>query len=326
MKLKNLVLRSGLVLLGTSFQIFCTFGSVGNKNEEDLIILQNLLQLIRNTRSSLSTKLVLFGDQVDSNPERFTVTSGGTTTYSVQVESDSYVHWENGLYRFNPNQVVSGVFNVEGSNGASNIESPLGFSSNMNSSQNLTDPSFTHTPFTVPLDLPTTDPYAASYSFLNPGSEIIVKPSNIVNDFGFAHLSTSTKNASDAPLGVVSLVTLSWEEIYIHLTVDTVTPSAAKDIKILLRQGIQTIRPKCKIENKLGRTTPVEIGFRYRNLFLDRTDLGTNNDLLNKIYAGTSPINVSFVSLNPLYEGILKNIASEDSTFYLPGCFPGVEK
>lgn len=276
-----------------NFVFSCTFGSIGDANKENLTILQNLLVLTRDIRTPLNSQLQFFGDEIDAIPERFVLRSGNQN-YQIELLGESFVTWGSGNYRINP---------------ASTILSPRSVETK------------THTPFTVPLDLPVSDPYAVSYSFLRSGTEQLKKDTIVSTQTGFTHLSTSTRITLDSPIGNVSLVTISWEELVLRFSIVGLN---TKDVKLILRPGIQTIRPKCRIEINQGKSVPVAIAFQYGNLFRDRSDSGSNNGILANIDSiSGSEIIISSVSQVGLYETIRKNLLQEDLSFFLPRCIPG---
>lgn len=293
----------------------CTFGSIGDSNEEKLIILQNLLELNRNRRTNLATELQLYGDTVDSLPERFQINSNNFT-YTVRLLSDSEIRWESGSLRINPNQgILPGL-------GERNVQVD-----NSQENSNSVSISKTHTPFTVPLDLPSTDPYAQNYNFIPGGIESLVKSELISTDFGPSHKSSLIQNIPNAPLGVVSAANLSWEEIYLHFEFygGSILQASPKDIKIFFRPGSQALRPKCKIEAKEGRSLPIPIAFQYGKVLNNRTENGVTENFLNTLELdASSNFIINFASSTTRYNHVLKNLNQEDLVFIFPGCFPGV--
>ncbi len=297
----------------------CTFGSIGDRNEEKLIILQNLLELNRNRRTGLSSELQFYGDTVDSLPERFTVNSN-SFAYTVRLLGDSEVRWESGAFRINPTAGPIPGLNQR------NLEHD-----NLDSESFPSSGTKTHTPFTVPLDLPSSDPYAQNYNFLPSGIESLVKTVLISTDFGPSHKSNLIQNIPNAPLGVVSAANLSWEEIYLHFEffggggAGTIAAGSPKDIKIFFRPGSQALRPKCKIEVKDGRSIPIPIAFQYGRVLNNRTENGvTENFLFNLASSADTNFIINFATSPSRYNFLLKNLNQEDLVFIFPGCFPGV--
>lgn len=307
------------IILSMFFCTQCTFGSIGDRNEEKLIILQNLLELNRNRRTILASEFQFYGDTVDNLPERFVVNSN-SFSYTVRLLNDSEVRWDSGAFRINPN---SGL--IPGLNERNLEESSLNDDSLPSSGTK------THTPFTVPLDLPSSDPYAQNYNFLASGIESLVKSELVNTDFGPSHKSNQTQSISNAPLGVISAANLSWEEIYLHFEffggggAGTVAAGSPKDIKIFFRPGSQTLRPKCKIEVKEGRSVPIPIALQYGRVLNNRTENNvTENFLFNLASSPDTNFIINFASSPSRYNFLLKNLNQEDLVFIFPGCFPGV--
>ncbi|TGM35796.1 hypothetical protein [Leptospira biflexa] len=280
----------------------CTFGSVGNSEEEQLVILQNLIFFNNNQTIAVGTNLRSYDDQADDNINQFSLTSD-VNTYNITVQSDSYIHWETGTYRINPPNQVLGVSTT--------------------GSERSTAVAKTHTPFTVPLDLPADDLYGKSYPFLATSVVSNITQFNSTMETGASFLYPNTRSAS-LPLGVVAIANVSWEEIYIRMDV-TRAPNT-KTVTILLPQGNKRITPKCKIPIKNGRSGNIEILVSLSSLFQDRTVSGTPIRFLDQLPIGTDPVVISKVSNVNLYNILQQNLQAEDITFSFPGCFPGVER
>ncbi|TGN19800.1 hypothetical protein [Leptospira idonii] len=287
----------------------CTFGSVGDSNSEKLILLQNLLSLRNGMKYSFNTNLQGYDDQADDDLTSFSYTTGGNT-YGISLKAESYVQWETGIYRINPPDRLFGILSERSTDA-------------VDSSQTFTGK--THTPYTVPLDLPSDDLYGKSYSFLNPGKNVNFLQNNSVNETGAAYSFTSTKQIPDAPGGVVSLAGISWEEMYLSATI---TQGANTwTVQILTGQGNLSLRPKCKLKTE-GRTKPVSIGLQYSNLFRDYIESGSTISFLQRLasLSTASTIVVTSVSNTNLYTPLIKNLNTEDLVLSFPGCIPGVER
>ncbi|TGK89380.1 hypothetical protein EHQ23_03055 [Leptospira bourretii] len=278
----------------------CTFGSVGDSNKEKETILQNLIFFNNNQTVAVGTNLRSYDDQADDNLNQFSLTSPTPTTYNITIQSSSYITWETGTYRINPPNQVLGV-STSGSEKSSNATAK------------------THTPYTVPLDLPADDLYGKSYPFLTAGTISNITAYNSTMETGASFLFPNTR-ISSMPLGVVAVANVSWEEIYIRMTV------GAKDVTILFSQGNKSITPKCKIPIKLGRSGNIEILFSLSSLFQDRTVSGTPVRFLEQLSLVAGPVIISKVSNVTLYNILLQNLQAEDIVFSFPGCFPGVER
>ncbi|WP_238837653.1 hypothetical protein [Leptospira mtsangambouensis] len=277
----------------------CTFGSVGDSNKEKETILQNLIFFNNNQTVAVGTNLRSYDDQADDNLNQFSLTSNAVG-YNITIQSSTYTNWETGTYRINPPNQVLGV-STSGSEKSSNATAK------------------THTPYTVPLDLPADDLYGKSYPFLTAGTISNITAYNSTMETGASFLFPNTR-ISSMPLGVVAVANVSWEEIYIRMTV------GAKDVTILLSQGNKSITPKCKIPIKLGRSGNIEVLFSLSSLFQDRTVSGTPVRFLEQLSLVAGPVIISKVSNVTLYNILQQNLQAEDIVFSFPGCFPGVER
>ncbi len=281
----------------------CTFGSVGDSNLEKVTILQNLLTIRNNSTVQLRSDLHFFDNQLDDSLATYSIITGGST-YEINTSSESYVQWETGTYRFNPPDRIFGVLSQR------EVEVK------------------THTPFTLPLDLPTTDPFGRSYSFLNGVREVNFTQNTSSIDTGSTFRSTATKTIFDAPTGVISLATLTWENIYLRATITKIgTPNTVKTIKLLLGQGSATLRPKCKLSVNGSRQRAIEIGFQHSNLLRDLVERGVSVSFLQTAFnLSDSEIIITSISNTDLYSIVERNLKVEDLVINFPGCFPGVEK
>ncbi|MCW7507005.1 hypothetical protein ND816_04115 [Leptospira levettii] len=293
--------RSVLILcIGLITQ--CTFGSVGNREEEKLVILQNLIFFNNNQTIPIGTNLRSYDDQSDDNLNQFSLSSNGNT-YNISVQSSTYINWEMGTYRINPPNQVLGVSTT--------------------SSERSTAVAKTHTPYTIPLDLPADDFYGKTYPFLNASTVSNITQFNSTMETGASFLFPNTK-VTNMPLGVVAIANVSWEEIYIRMDI---TGGTTKSVTILLPQGSKTITPKCKIPIKNGRSGNIEILFSLSSLFQDRTVSGTPIRFLETLSGkAENPVVISKVSNVDLYNILQQNLQAEDIVFSFPGCFPGVER
>lgn len=290
-----------LILIVPFLFSHCTFGSVGDSNKDKLTILQNLIFFNNNQTIAVGTNLRSYDDQADDNLSQFSLTSAGPTTYNITIQSSSYIQWETGTYRINPPNQTLGV-------------------SATASEKSSTATVKTHTPYTVPLDLPADDLYGKTYSFLSASTVSNITQFNSTMETGASFLYPNTR-VSNMPLGVVAVANVSWEEVYIRMDV------GGNDITILLPQGNKSITPKCKIPVKNGRSGNIEILMSLSSLFKDRTVSGTPVRFLQQLsllLPGT--VVISKVSNVPLYNILQQNLQAEDIVFSFPGCFPGVER
>ncbi|MCW7460716.1 hypothetical protein [Leptospira limi] len=283
----------------------CTFGSVGNREEEKLVILQNLIFFNNNQTIPIGTYLRSYDDQADDNINQFSLTSPSPTSYNISILSSTYINWETGTYRINPPNQILGVSTT--------------------SSERSTAVAKTHTPYTIPLDLPADDLYGKSYAFLSAGTVSNITQFNSTMETGASFLFPNTK-VTNMPLGVVAIANVSWEEILLSLTVDTIPSSVSKSFTILLPQGNKSITPKCKIPIKVGRSSNIEILFSLSGMLSDRTANLVTTRFINDLYALPNGSVISKVSNVSLYNILQQNLQAEDIVFSFPGCFPGVER
>lgn len=277
---------------------------MGDSNEERLQTFQNLLVLRNGLTTALNTSMQVFDNQADDNVSTTDFISGGIN-YNISVGNDSYIEWESGYYRINPNDRLFGILNVRG--------------------EEISSETRTHTPYTVPLDLPTTDNYGKNYYFLNAGKEINFTNYNSTNETGAAFTSTYTKKINDAPLGAVSLAAISWETIYLNLNI--ARNGISKKAKVLIGQGGVSLKPKCKLKVDGLRTLPINIGFQYSNLIRDYVEGGITVSFLQNLFLKSeSDVIITSISNTDLMTNISKNLNTEDLVFNFPSCVPGVEK
>ncbi|BDA80345.1 hypothetical protein LPTSP3_g32750 [Leptospira kobayashii] len=292
--------------LSLLFSAGCTFGSIGDANAEKLTILQNLLSQTNGIRTNLQSQVVLYDDQADDSLGGFNLISNNIT-YAVTIQS-SVLKIDSGSYRINPSNRLFGSVNANSSVSAK-----------------------THTPYTVPLDLPTTDPYGKSYSYI--GSSVLNSffTTNAQTDTGSAYNVPNLTSITDAPVGVVSLVSMSIQEWYWDLQIVRNGGSTIK-LQIYLKPGTKTISPKCRIPADGARKLPVPIALQYSNIFKDRIYLSQTYTFLQTLFANypgyigsTSSLVVAEFSASDLYKILSDNLSTEDLVFFVPGCFPNVE-
>lgn len=298
----HLITNRILILIGSMILVGCTFGSVGNREEEKLVILQNLIFFNNNQTIAVGTNLRSYDDQADNNLSQFNLTS--ISGFNISILPSTYIHWETGTYRINPPNQILGVSTTGSEKSTAVVK--------------------THTPFTVPLDLPADDLYGKTYPFLSTAVVSNITQFNSTMETGASFLFPNTK-VTNMPIGVVAIANVSWEEIYIQLNVTRVPDT--KTVTILLPQGSKLITPKCKIPIKNGRTGNIEISFSLLSLFKDRSVSGNPVRFLNDLFVlGDTTIVISKFSNVNLYNILQQNLQAEDIVFSFPGCFPGVER
>jgi hypothetical protein len=297
----------------------CTFGSIGNSDLEKLTFLQNLITLRNNSVVSINSSLQFFDNQADDNLNQFSFSSAGSM-YDLSISSESYVIYESGTYRFNPPDRLFGILNNRGQTEVGIPSIPRKDFEYQVGSEPTTK---THTPYTVPLDLPITDIYGKSYSFLVAGKEMNFSQNNLANATGAAFQSQFTKVINDSPTGLVSLATVNWKDIFLNVSITR--SGITKNIKVLLGPVTAILRPKCKLSVDTNRKLPIAIGIQYSNLFRDYVEGGRNISFLQSVFTrAESEIVITSISNTDLLSNLLRNFNTEDLVVTFPGCLPGV--
>lgn len=278
----------------------CTFGSVGDSQKEEALILQNLLRLGREVPSSLKPVLLGYDNQIDDDLNQFTITSSApmaNTNYNFTiVPSSSYMEINRIEFRFNPPGKIAGVFDVQSKSSTK-----------------------THTPYTVPLDLPSSDPYGKIYS----SKPIRINAYTNKNSEGIGLGSVFRQEMSlmeNIPQGVVASTVVYFDRL--DLKADITRPNANPNRTIILsfRDVSINFPTRCKITMTGGKTTEWLLGFRYSNLFRDL--VSPTKSVLDAIYLA-NPTNGSTIvvtDLDPLYSDFYKNFDLADNVFIQDTC------
>ncbi|PJZ55823.1 laminin/fibronectin-binding adhesin Lsa30 [Leptospira barantonii] len=278
-----------LIFFGT-----CTFGSVGDSSKEEAKMLQRLLTLYSERPSSFRTYLYYTDDQQDSNIGNFDVISGATT-YSLQLQSGSQIVWDGISIRVNPNPVPT----VPGQTRTLDVTDP-----NEHSTQS-------HTPYTVPLDLPETSPYGQEYgtakfsdTSLNTITETIL---------------TGDVHTSSAPLitGIPSgyLASVKYKINSVNLTFQITAP-VAKTVRLQMSSFVLELFPRCRFDIVPEKLGSFPVTWKSNGIFQDQS--GTS--ILNTIAGLTSPVDINPYQNVNLYNLILANLQQQDRVLYQTGC------
>lgn len=236
----------------------CTFGSVGNSNKEKLQSLVSLLSGIRDARVNLSTELYFYDDQLDSNINSFRLNAGTPSqNFQVTILPVTTFVFSNITYRVNPPSTVLG--------------SPL-------------IPNRTHTPYTVPVQTSSGDPYGAAYAIPNIQTISNLGNSNTSLPTGPAILQTSPI-LPNVPQGLISNTTISWSSIDLQAQVVRSSDGLLRTVRIRVLNPSVSFFPRCAIPLATNGPNKVKIGIRFSNLFRDRISGGVQTSILSLIAA-----------------------------------------
>ncbi|MBM9501346.1 hypothetical protein JWG44_13900 [Leptospira sp. 201903071] len=269
----------------------CTFGSVGNSKEEEAKMIQKLLTLFSQRTSSFQTGIYFTDDQQDVNIGTFSLVSGGTT-YNLQLLAGSKIVWDGVAIRVNPNPVPTIP------NQSSSIDK------NEHSAQS-------HTPYTVPLDLPVSSPYGADYgtpSFTD--SSLEVANGSILT--GDVH-SSVVPPIQGIPSGYLASVKYKIQSL--DLSFQITAPGINTTVRIQLAPFVVELFPRCRFDivpEKLGN---FPVTWNLTGILQDQAGIS----LLGTVpAAGTFNIN-PYQNVN-LYNLILTNFQQQDRVLYQTGC------
>ncbi len=303
--------RKNLFLLVVLFFASCTFGSVGNKLKEDAIIINNLLKLLREIPATFQPIVHSYDDQKDSNLASFEVSSGtgvNSKIYQVNIlEENSFLEIEKLEFRFNPSEKILGFFSVN-----SKI-------------QNST--SKTHTPYTIPLDLPSNDLYGKTY--ISQGQKItsfMIKNSQGV---GFGEVSRNLLSPiTNAPQGVLASISFYLKRWDLNVKIQQISPPVLppqdiRNLRISLQDYRLTFFPRCKIQLKSAEVTEWILGLNYARLFRDTIVSNIKKETLNEVFqASTSnPTQTILIfDVHSLYYLFFENLQAQDVVILQESC------
>ncbi len=281
-------------LLSLSFLFFsCTFGSVGDSRKEEAQMLQRLLTLIGQRPSTFQTSIYFTDDQQDVNIGAFSLISGATT-YNLQLLAGSKIVWDGVAVRVNPNPVPT-------------------VPDQTRSIDRDEHSAASHTPYTVPLDLPLTSPYGADYgtgSFTDTNLEV-VNGSILTGD---VH-SSVVPPIPGIPSGYLASVKYKVQSL--DLTFQITAPGPINtSVRIQLAPFVVELFPRCRFDivpEKLGN---FPVTWNLTGILQDQG--GTS--LLNSIFALPNPVNINPYQNGNLYNLILANFRQQDRVLYQTGC------
>lgn len=283
----------------------CTFGSVGNKQEEDAILLESIIRIIRDMPASFQVAIHSYDNQVDDDLSLFPINSGGSD-YSVKVQaSNSYLDIDRLESRFNPPEKPFGSFSIK------EIKKENTFDELGEYAQSTQAIRKTHTPYTVPLDLPMDDPYGQLYTVGNKRIDSFMTG----NDPGFG-TGTISRHLypvlNPVPQGVLASTNFYIKRWDIQAIITRVSDSQTRILRLSIRDFHITILPRCKIEVPQGEIREWRLGLNYSRLFFGIEDIfltGSNGDV------------ITVTDLDTKYTRFLKNLQSEDQVILQESCF-----
>lgn len=294
----------------------CSFGSVGNKQEEDALILENIIRLARERTSRLQIRLFAYDNQLDSDLGNFTLQSGDPPgdEFEIEVLEGSGLELGPLLFRINPPDPAWG-----------SPESFLKSQSRLETeSLSGLDTQKSHTPYTVPLELPQENPYGKVYQ----SSELNWNAFYIKNGES-ARGSVARINLPilrGIPYGILASAEITIKRWDLLATVSRTSDSESRTIRISIRDEKFTILPRCRIPLPADRIGTWDIGFRYSSLLSDQFISGTRIPVLQDIFAQTAA-NEIIIATDPsldLYpqftRSILRNLQSEDRVLIQESC------
>ncbi|TGK31533.1 hypothetical protein EHQ12_02195 [Leptospira gomenensis] len=287
-----ILFKYALVLVATGA---CTFGSVGNSEKEEAKTLQRLLTLYGQRPSSFSPNINYTDDQQDANISSFDVVSG-TSTYRILLQTGSEIIWNGVSIRINPNPVpvVPGQSRTI-SNGEHSTQS--------------------HTPYTVPLDLPVTSPYAQEYgtpSFTDSGMET----SNGTILTGDVHVSQAP-SISGAPAGYLASVKYKIRSMDLRFRIERTVPAGVtRNVRIRTTDFVTELFPRCRIDVAPELQAAFPVNWLWNGIFPDQNGVS----LLDTISALADPVEINPYQNTNLYVSILANISRQDRVVFPTGC------
>lgn len=280
----------------------CTFGSVGNSLEEEAIILENLFRVVREIPGTFQPIVHTYDDQINENISRFNIASGNPpTNYQVEIlQENSFLEINRFEFRFNPPDRPFGTLITR-------------------SGSDTNAGNRTHTPFTIPLDLPPDDPYGKTY--ISRGNRI--ENFMIANSDGIdlGRVSRNfTQPIPDAPQGILASTNLFVKRWDLRALV-TRSDNQTRIVALSFRDYHQTILPRCKTELRKQVTTEWILGLRYSSLYRDFFRSGTRVELLNNLFSTGSNGDILFISdLDPRFDDFFTNLKSDDLVIVQESC------
>jgi hypothetical protein len=312
MKIGNHKNRVKATLIPIILLTSCTFGSVGNKIEEDAIIFENLIRLVREIPGTFQPVVHSYDDQINNDLSTFEIVSGATgtnATYHVQIQKEgSFLEIDRFEFRFNPPDKPFGSLSNRDMENQSNMDTYLELEAR------------THTPFTIPLDLPPNDPYGKTY--VSKGSRIQDFMIGNSDGIGNGRVSRNTlQSIADSPQGILSSSNLFIKRWDLRAIVTRQGDNQTRTITISFRDYHQTLLPRCKTELSKGQTTEWIVGFRYSSIYRDFFRSGARVSILNNLFAtGSNGDQILISDLHSGYEDFLFNLKSDDLVIVQESC------
>lgn len=335
MLIMGLSIKKYLLLVVNGLLLFsCTFGSVGNSQEEEALILQNLLRVGREIPSSLDVNLLSYDTQSDDNLNQFNILSNlpsANSSYSFNmVPGESFLDINRVEFRFNPPDRIGGIFSTKDQTSLIDDEE-YNLSNNENTENKLEEEMGnqsnslvkTHTPFTVPLDLPQDNPYGRTYTT----SSIRITAYSNINSNGIGLGSVNRQRIgiiSNVPQGLVASTIVFFNRLDLKANISrTVAPAGNRTVTLSLRDVHVSLPTRCRIALLPNVSREYLLGFRYSSLFRDVIANPSNLSVLNDIFQiginGDSVI-ITDLSNTNIYTNIIKNFELPDNVFIQDTC------
>lgn len=273
----------------------CYFGSVGNKLKENSIAFNNLIKIIRETPTSLKVIFHFYDDQADSVLSQFIIKSGNPSEdYLLEIEPSSFIEIEKLDFRLNPPEKILGIFSYQ---------------------------SKTHTPYTVPLDLPATDLYGKTYT-LN-GTKISNFITNNSTGIGLGSVyRAEIGKLENVPQGIVSETIVKIKRWDIKVNVMHQDGIQKRNLLISIRDYSLRILPRCRISLNISQTTEWLFAIRYSSIFKDYFQSSILISPIKQTFATSSNNETIYLTdLDNRYELFFKNLQFSDNVFLQEYCF-----
>ncbi|XDD49116.1 hypothetical protein AB3N59_11840 [Leptospira sp. WS92.C1] len=293
------MIRDIVILFNGFVSVFllssCTFGSVGDARKEEAKALQRLLTLFNERPSSFMTNLYYTDDQQDANIGGFDVASG-INIYTLQLQAGSEIVWDAITIRVNPNLVpiIPGQTKTIDKGGHS---------------------AQSHTPYTVPLDLPIASPYGQEYgtaSFTDRNVDAVT--GNILT--GDVHTSL-VPQIQGVPAGYLASVKYKIQSLDLTFQISRTAPTAiTRNVRIQMPPFMVEIFPRCRFDINPEVSGSFPINWKFNGLLQDQS----STSILDSIAVLADPVDINPYQNQNLYDLILKNINQQDRVLFPTGC------
>jgi hypothetical protein len=295
------MLRVFILFILTLF-VDCNFGSVGNKLKENAVILDNLIRIVREHPTELSVLAHFYDDQADTDLSSFMISSGNTTNqYTVKMESGSLIEIERIDFRINPPEKPFGSFVVQSDLDNTQIK--------------------THTPYTIPLDLPSNDPYGKFYSINSIKIGDFIKSNS--SGIGLGNVSRHVLGKiQNLPQGIISQTNLYIKKWEIRARISSVSSQESRNLVLSLRDFSLVLLPRCRTELGINTSSEWILGFKYSSLFKDFLSEGTQVSLLQQLFSSSVSGETILISdLDPRNAWFFNNLKFPDNVIVQESCF-----